>query len=261
MNWAKIGIISCVPPAIFANNKFDTNIFSDSEITSAKKEEIRVFLDLLDKEYEDAVKKQWISFELIRAMEWLPANKSHDAYIIGGSPAMVTDKLPWIDDLKKFINTQVNNQTPVLWICFWHQILASSFWSEVDFMPWRKLWKGSVLLNAKWKGDEIFSQIDNNFETLWSHKQALLKPSDELTVIWGAEHDKNAVIKVWEHAWGMQFHPEFTVDFVQFLRKIMDSSLRNEGLSPEDIWSQLKSMASNEGSKIVQLFLKKYWNK
>lgn len=259
--WAKIGIISCVPRGMFWW-WLDPKIFSFAEITAAQKEEIRVFLDLLDEQYEKTLRESGISFDLINAIEWLPREKKHDAYIIGGSPSMVTEDKPWINELKTFIRKQISNDTPTLWICFGHQIITSAFGWTVDYMEeWRTLWPRNIILNNEWTWDKLFGQLSNNFVSYYSHKQALLQSWDDIVVLWKSDHDSHTVIKVGDNARWVQFHPEFTADFVQFLRKMMDGTLRQEWLNPDDIAIQLKSMANNEWSKVVQLFLKQYRNK
>ena len=47
-----------------------------------------------------------------------------DGYIITGSPASVSDPLPWISDLLEFIRALDKARTPTVGLCFGHQAIA-----------------------------------------------------------------------------------------------------------------------------------------
>ncbi len=257
----KVWIISSVPADPFKNLDFDSLHFDSLEKAAALTPEINLFLNTLDQEY---LKQSGIKFEIIRALDnKLPKVWEYDALMLWWSPAMVNEKneKPWIGWLLDFVNKEVNNWTPVLWMCFWHQILVSAFWGKVDDMTsWRHLWPASIMLNADGKWDEIFSQIDEQFTSLYSHKQSVIDLG-EAKVLWLASHDPYSVVKVWNDAWWVQFHPEFRPETVSFLAKLMKWQLESEWLDMKKIIGDARSQAWNDWSKIIQLFLKKYWNK
>lgn len=53
-------------------------------------------------------------------MDGIPESYSADAYILGGSPSMVTEReqKEWIDRLIKFVRSEVEKGKPVFGICF-----------------------------------------------------------------------------------------------------------------------------------------------
>ena len=58
-----------------------------------------------------------------------PATGTFDALIVTGSPAGAYEPLPWIAPLEAFL--RANAQTPMVGICFGHQIMAQAFGGKV----------------------------------------------------------------------------------------------------------------------------------
>jgi len=213
--------------------------------------EIDVWKDTIKLDYL----KENTTFEVINVLQWLPKTWNYDWYILWGSPSMVTENTPWMQDLKKFIYSEINSWKHAIWFCFWHQILASAFWWIVENANERKIWQWKVFLNAEWKADKLFSQMNENFESIWSHKQYVSNPW-EAEVLWNNNHTLNQIIKLWDNAWGCQFHPEFTPEFCSFLVKLMNESITSEWLNPQQILKDLEKMkGNNESTKLINVFI------
>ncbi|MGE3300503.1 MAG: hypothetical protein AB7I39_08695, partial [Arcobacter sp.] len=56
----------------------------------------------------------------------LPIPKKTDAIILTGSHSMVTDEEAWSLELEKWLKNVVNDEVPLLAICYGHQLLAKS---------------------------------------------------------------------------------------------------------------------------------------
>lgn len=65
----------------------------------------------------------------VQAGDW-PAPGGFDALLITGSSAGAYDPLPWIAPLKAFLNDA--RATPMVGICFGHQIMAEAFGGHVE---------------------------------------------------------------------------------------------------------------------------------
>ncbi len=262
----KIWIISSVPENAFANLDFTALGFDSGDEAAAKMPEIDLFLNTLDEEYRRALTTSGIKFEIIRAMNNdLPKHGEYGAFLLWGAQTDVRDRarLPWVEWLIQFVHREVNSWTPVLGMCFWHQVLVTAFWWKVVPMDTgRKLWPSSIMLNADGKWDEIFWQLNEQFTAMYSHRQSAVDPW-EAKVLWSTSYDKHTIVKVGEHAWWVQYHPEFTSDTISFLAKLMHNSgvLQTEWLDMKEIIWNAKAQAAIEGAKTIQLFLKKYWNK
>lgn len=250
MNKAKIAILSSVKPWIFAWLVQDER-FTEIEREKALMNEVDVWIDTLDIDYV----KENTTFEVVNVLEWLPRKGEYDGYILWGSPSMVTERTPWMINLERFIHDEINSWKSAIWFCFWHQILASAFGWTVENAHCRNIWKDSVFLNAQGQADKLFSQMNANFESIWSHKQYVSNPW-EAEVLGNNDHTPNQIIRLWDNAWWCQFHPEFSREFCSFLVKLMSDSIWNEWLSVQEILADLEKMRWNESSKIVNLFIK-----
>lgn len=250
MNKAKIAILSSVKPWIFSNFANDER-FSEQERQKALMNEVDVWKSTLEFDYI----KENTTFEVVNVLEWLPRKWEYDGYILWGSPSMVTERAPWMINLEKFIHDEINSWKHTIWFCFWHQILASAFGWTVENAHSRNIWKDSVFLNASGQADKLFSQMNSNFESIWSHKQYVSNPGDA-EVLGNNEHTPNQIIKLWNNAWWCQFHSEFSKEFCSFLVKLMSWSISNEWLDVNKILADLESMKWNESSKVVHLFIK-----
>lgn len=249
MNKAKIAVLSSVKPWIFSSFANDER-FTPTEKEKALMNEIDVWRDTLKIDYL----RENTTFEIINVLEWLPRKWEYDGYILWGSPSMVTERAPWMIQLENFIHDEINSGKSAIWFCFWHQILASAFWWRVENAPSRNIGRDTVFLNAAGQADTLFSQMNSNFESIWSHKQYVLDPW-EAQVLGDNHHTPNQIIKLWDHAWGCQFHPEFSEEFCSFLVKLMSQSIWEEWLSVEKILQDLEKTKGNESVKVVNLFI------
>lgn len=250
MNKAKIAVLSSVKPWIFATFANDER-FTPEERQKALMNEVDVWKDTLDIDYV----KENTTFEVVNVLEWLPRKWEYDGYILWGSPSMVTERAPWMINLEKFIHDEINSWKSAIWFCFWHQILASAFGGTVENAHSRNIWRDKVFLNAQWQADKLFWQMNSNFESIWSHKQYVSNPW-EAEVLGNNYHTPNQIIRLWDNAWGCQFHPEFSKEFCSFLVKLMSGSIWDEWLSVDKILSELAKMRWNDSSKVVNLFIK-----
>lgn len=245
MSKPTLAIISSVPEWGFQGIPKNDPRFYSPEIASAHKDEKQVFIDAIG--IPDL--ENHVQIEVIRALEWIPKDLSADAYILGGSPFMVTDreKFEWIDRLHRFVESEVNSGKPLFGICFWHQVLAGAFWWRVDSMKERVIGPGVIRKND---GTKI--------QSFWSHKQAVYTPGD--TEVISQSWDIIQMIQVWHHAFWTQFHPEFTPEFTAFLVKLMSSQIEAEGLNPREILEDISQQNQNWSSQLLHAFVKKYYN-
>lgn len=246
----KLAIISSVQPDIFSGIAKEKSFwFTPEEQKAALKGEKQVFADAIG--IPDLEKK--IQIEVIHAMDGIPANYSADAYILGGSPAMVTerDQKEWINKLIKFVEWEVSKWKPILGICFWHQILATALGGKVEPMSERKI--------GKW----TFETNGEIFEGLWSHKQAVTDAgSGKIIGTWLGGMGSNSAIQMIQHdnATGMQLHPEFSPEFTAFLVKLMRWQIESEWLNATEILEQIKTLQSNPSRALLEGFVRKYYN-
>ena len=142
--------------------------------------------------------------------EKLPTLTKNDAVILTGSHSMVTHEESWSLEVEKWLPKLIDEEVPLLAICYGHQLLAKSLGGVSGYHE-NGIEIGSVDINLEEnaKNDEIFSKLQNSFKAHTIHSQTVIKLPKNATRLAFNSHDKNHAFKVGNCAWGVQFHPEF----------------------------------------------------
>ena len=142
-------------------------------------------------------------------------HSEYDAWIITGSASSVMDNNQWISTLKDKIVYGYNNAIPILGICFGHQIISSALGGKVSKN--NKGWElGSFKVNFNKKGKDslLFKNIDFNDYFYFSHEDVVLSLPQEATEL--ASNDMGLQsYSINNKIYGVQFHPEFSVDIAK----------------------------------------------
>jgi len=131
--------------------------------------------------------------------------------IVTGSPAMVTDRAEWSEHLGQWLLARLQDKTPVLGVCYGHQLLADVLGGQVDFQPdGREI--GSLLIRqTEPPGDDpLFKELPATFYAHLTHGQSVTGlPSDAICLA-SSQRVPQQAFRWGESCWGVQFHPEFT---------------------------------------------------
>ena len=176
--------------------------------------------------------------------EKLPLDASKfDAYIITGSKHGVYVKLEWIASLEKFLRDLRDKNIPIFGICFGHQIMAQAYGGKVE-----KSDKGWGL------GSQSYRFDDNDYSVLVLHQDQVLTAPEGAKVLAGNNFCPLGSLQYDFPAMSVQFHPEFTSDYLKdlatrfrgsrFPEDIVDKALN--GLNEQKATSQMiaKQVAS-----------------
>lgn len=140
----------------------------------------------------------------------LPSPAEFDGYILSGSKYSTYERSPWMVGLIAFLQQLRQERIPVFGICFGHQLMADAYGG----------------LNAKSsKGWGVGSQrYEHDTHTLPAtnaayvfHQDQVNKIPPEATRIGGSAHCENGVFAYSFPAISVQYHPEFTAEYVQVL--------------------------------------------
>ena len=172
------------------------------------KDKFKDFEDWIIEKLED--KNRDIYVLDVQENDELPILDKNDAVIITGSHSMVTHEEPWSLKLENWLPKLIEDEVPLLAICYGHQLLAKSLGGVSGYHE-NGLEIGSVEINLEEnaKNDTIFSKLENSFKAHTIHSQTVIElPKNAIRLAFNS-HDKNHAFRVGSCAWGVQFHPEF----------------------------------------------------
>lgn len=177
-----------------------------------------------------------------RAGEALPDPACVPAIVITGSHAMVSDREAWSEALVPWIRRTVACSTPLLGICYGHQLLAHALGGEVGFHPdGVEIGTIAVQHQAVAGSDPLFGPLPTVFEALSTHWQSVLRLPDNAIWLASSAHEKHHAFRVGQNAWGVQFHPEFSVEALRAYLDGLGPVLAEEGLSATEIAAAMRA--------------------
>lgn len=145
-----------------------------------------------------------------REAENLPDHSSVLAAIITGSHAMVTDRESWSENLADWLKVAVNEQIPILGICYGHQLLAHAMEGYVDYHPGGlEIGTVSIELTSEAKDDILFKDIPQTFLAHTTHRQTVIHLPRHAVLLARNSFEPHHSFRIGNCAWGVQFHPEF----------------------------------------------------
>ncbi len=150
--------------------------------------------------------------------------------IVTGSSSMVTDRHDWSERTADWLRDRLDAGLPVLGICYGHQLLAHTLGGEVDYNPQgREMGTVAVDLHPHAGDDPLFAPLPGRFEVQVSHLQSVLRPPAGATVLARSDQDACQAFRWRDHAWGLQFHPEFSAAHMRGYVHARRDALHGEG--------------------------------
>jgi GMP synthase-like glutamine amidotransferase len=146
----------------------------------------------------------------------LPDPADLEGIVITGSPAGVYENHAWLPPLRAFIQAAYAAGTPMLGICFGHQIMADALGGDV-----RKSDKGWGLGRHSYSVRQrpaFMADAPASLTVACSHQDQVLVPPPEADVILGSDFAPNAGLYYRSgRALSFQPHPEFEDDYARAL--------------------------------------------
>ncbi len=171
----------------------------------------------------------------------LPEANRFAGAVITGSHCMVTEHLPWSEAAARWLAQAVGDGMPVLGICYGHQLLAYALGGAVGDNP-----RGSeygtttVELLPSVKNDPLFSHLKGDFLAQVCHKQTVLHLPSEAVLLATSRQDGCQAFVFGDHAWGVQFHPEFDAESMRFYIRRYRQALVDEGQDADELLAQVR---------------------
>jgi GMP synthase-like glutamine amidotransferase len=187
---------------------------------------------------------QGFSYDMVPVSDGapFPDPSQLEGIVITGSAAGVYDDFPWLDPLRAFIRQAYGSATPMLGVCFGHQIMADALGGDV-----RKSEKGWGLGRHNYgvvKRPDFMRTAPAALAVACSHQDQVIAPPAEAQVILASDFTPNAGLAYRNGAaLSFQPHPEFADDYTIALAEL------RRGKAPDDVVDKaLASVATKSHS-------------
>jgi GMP synthase (glutamine-hydrolysing) len=148
--------------------------------------------------------------------ESLPAPQECQGVVITGAHCMVTDNLPWSLAIEAWLPELVRQQVPLLGICYGHQLLGRAMGGQVDFHPrGREVGTVEIKKTAAAQTDPLFKELPEYFPVHTTHSQSVLTLPPGAILLAENDFEPHHAFRIGHCAWGVQFHPEYNLDFMR----------------------------------------------
>ena len=153
--------------------------------------------------------------------------------IVTGSAAMVTDRHDWSERGAAWLRDAAHAGVPLLGICYGHQLLAHALGGEIGDNPnGREMGTVEVELAPAAADDPLFADLPVRFNAQATHLQSVLRAPEGIVVLARNAHDACHAFRWRGHAWGVQFHPEFSAMHMRGYVRARTAALAREGTCP-----------------------------
>lgn len=189
-----------------------------------------------------------LAFETVHLLDGaaLPDPASREAVLITGSPFGVYDSTPWMDPLRDFIRGAAGAGTPMVGVCFGHQIMADALGGEVRKSD-RGWGVGRHLYDLVGRRDWMVD-AGSALSLSVSHQDQVITPPQGAVTLARSAHTEHAMLAYEDFpAISLQGHPEFSDAFVTALY----TERRGGSLSDAQVDGAIASLAGPEDNALV----------
>jgi GMP synthase (glutamine-hydrolysing) len=189
----------------------------------------------------------------------LPDPSSLSGVVVTGSSAMVSERLEWSERTGAWLVDVVHGGTPLLGICYGHQLIAQALGGLVGPNPrGREMGTVEVRLAAAARGDLLFGDVPLAAAFQTTHVETVLSPPAGARLLASSALDPHSAFAFAgpsgepARAWSVQFHPEFDARVMREYLSQRREILAEEGLDPDAMLAAVRE--SPEGDRLLRRF-------
>lgn len=175
--------------------------------------------------------------------------------IVSGSPLSLTSPEPWMMEAAEELFRIGERGTPVLGVCFGHQMLGQAAGSQIVQNPkGREIGTVRVQLTPEGRRDPLFrgwAPEDGAIEVQATHVDSVAEVPANATLLASNEKCATQAFRFSDAVASVQFHPELDPDTLRALIDSRAKAIRGEGLSPERLRAEVRDTA---GAKLLRAF-------
>jgi GMP synthase (glutamine-hydrolysing) len=187
----------------------------------------------------------------VRNGERLPPLDGASGVIVTGSPASVTDELPWMLSTGAELARLVSAGVPTLGICFGHQLLGRALGGRVGLNP-RGREMGTVDLDVL-ESDPVVGSRGRHAVNA-THVDSVIELPPGARVLATTAQEPHAAVRFSERSWGVQFHPEVDGQVLRHYLSARRELLASEGFDFES--TERAAADTPAGAAVIEQFVR-----
>lgn len=178
--------------------------------------------------------------------EALPDPAACEAIVITGSAFGVYDATSWMEPLRNFIRGAFSARTPMVGVCFGHQIIADAMGGEVARS--QKGWGVGRHVYTLVRQADWMTQAGAVVRLSASHQDQVIRPPQNAVTLAASPHTEHAILAYRDApVISFQAHPEFSDAYAAALI----TARRGAQLSPQLADAALASLADPHDNALV----------
>ncbi|WP_182003461.1 glutamine amidotransferase [Acinetobacter lactucae] len=203
----------------------------------------------------DAIKNLDYSINVLYAQDSprLFEPSSYIGVILTGSSSMVTDQEEWSERLKPWLIKCMEQQIPILGICYGHQLLAETFGGKVENrVNGVEIGTVTITRGLASQTDVLFKNLPIAFPAHTVHWQSVTRLPSNAVLLAASQLDKHHAFRIGNRVWGVQFHPEFLEESMSYYINEYSQIIEKEGKDSAFLLKNIKP--TNNASTILKRF-------
>jgi GMP synthase (glutamine-hydrolysing) len=179
--------------------------------------------------------------------------------VVTGSSAMVSERLEWSERTGAWLVEVLRSGTPVLGLCYGHQLLVQALGGRVGPNPnGREMGTVEVRFSDDARDDPLLGAVPSRAPFQATHLESVLSLPEGVRGLAGTSLDPHSAFAVSPRpgepvrAWGVQFHPEFDAVVMRAYLTHRREILADEGFDPDALLAAVQE--TPEGPSLLRRF-------